>query len=88
MSLPTLHSSKAAQSLRPVLALAVATLFSATGAAHAGPWVGAASRVPAPGAGDKIWVLGKAPDAADNPVTPAKAELGKALFFDPCHESA
>ncbi len=83
MNLPPLRRSHLAQSLRPALALAAAALVSATGAAPAGPLLGATSGVPAPGAGDKIWVLGKAPDAADNRVTPAKVELGKALFFDP-----
>lgn len=83
MKHPMLHSSNIAQPRRHVLGLAVAALVSATGVAHAGPVDGAAQGVPAPGAGDKVWILGKAPDAADNPVTPAKVELGKALFFDP-----
>jgi cytochrome c peroxidase len=51
--------------------------------ALAGPGDGATHGVPAAGAGDKVWVLGKVPDAADNPMTPAKVELGKSLFFDP-----
>lgn len=83
MKLPTLCSSIGAPSLRHVLGLAVAALVSANFVAHAGPVNGAAQGVPAPSAADKVWVLGKAPDAADNPVTPAKVELGKALFFDP-----
>lgn len=64
--------------------MAVAVVVCAIGMAHAAPPVSATAHgVPAPGAGDKVWVLGKVPDAADNPVTPAKVELGKALFFDP-----
>lgn len=74
--------SDAAQPRRPVLVLALAALVSAVGVAHAGG-VAATSGVPAPGAGDKVWMLGKAPDAPGNPGTPAKVELGKALFFDP-----
>lgn len=77
------RSSNVAQPLRHVLGLAVAALVTVAGAANAGPVGGAAHHVPAPGAGDRVWLLGKAPDAADNPVTPAKVELGKALFFDP-----
>ena len=76
------RSSNAAPPLRHVLNLAVAALV-ATSAAHAGPVGSAAHGVPAPGAGDRAWVLGKVPDAPDNPMTPAKVELGKALFFDP-----
>lgn len=66
---------------RHALGLAFATLVCAAGAAHAAG--DTAHGVPAPGAGDKVWALGKVPDAADNPLTPAKVELGKALFFDP-----
>lgn len=83
MSHRPLRCANRAHLLKPVLALAVAALTGATGVAQAGPVVGAAPGVPAPSAGDKIWLLGTAPDAAHNPVTPAKVELGKALFFDP-----
>ena len=76
------RSSNVAPLLRHVLGLAVAALV-ATSAAHAGPVSSAAHGVPAPGAGDRAWVLGKVPDAPDNPMTPAKVELGRALFFDP-----
>lgn len=72
-----------AKPMRYVLGLAVATLVIAAGAANAGPVASTAQSVPAPSAGDRVWALGKVPDAADNPMTPAKVELGKALFFDP-----
>jgi cytochrome c peroxidase len=75
--------STIAKPIRHILGLAIAGLLAAAGAAHAGPAGPAAPGVPAAGAGDKIWLLGKAPDAKDNPQTPAKVELGKALFFDP-----
>lgn len=40
--------------------------------------------VPAPTAADKGWLLPKEiPQPADNRITPARVELGKALFFDP-----
>src|SRR5262245_24873184 len=32
---------------------------------------------------DKVWLLGDPPQPADNLTTPARVELGKALFFDP-----
>ncbi|NRF70675.1 c-type cytochrome [Aquincola sp. S2] len=32
---------------------------------------------------DKVWLLGEPPAPADNLTTPARVELGKALFFDP-----
>ena len=84
MNLPTLRTKRFARPLRQVRGKAVAVLVCAIGMAHAAPPVSAtAHSVPAPGAGDKVWVLGKVPDAADNPLTPAKVELGKALFFDP-----
>ncbi len=69
--------------LRLVPGLVLAALLGAAGAAHASPVAVAARGVPAAGAADKVWLLGKAPDAAANPVTPAKVALGKALFFDP-----
>lgn len=84
MNLPTLRTKRFARLLRQVCGRAAAVLVGAIGMAHAAPPAGAAAHgVPAPGAVDKVWVLGKAPEAADNPVTPAKVELGKALFFDP-----
>ena len=75
-------SSGVAKPMRNVLGLAIAALLSA-GTAQAGPVDTRGHAVPAAGAADKMWILGKAPDAADNPMTPAKVELGKALFFDP-----
>ncbi|MED5619395.1 cytochrome-c peroxidase [Ideonella sp. BN130291] len=39
--------------------------------------------VPAAAAGDRQWSLAKPPMPADNASTPARVELGKALFFDP-----
>ncbi len=38
---------------------------------------------PGPTVADKMWHFGAMPQADDNPVTAAKVELGKALFFDP-----
>jgi cytochrome c peroxidase len=38
---------------------------------------------PAPTAQDREWLLGDPPEPADNRSTPARVELGKALFFDP-----
>lgn len=66
------------KAVQPIRALAVA-LVAAVGVAQGGPF----ETVPAPGIAEQGWVLGQEPDAADNPMTPAKAELGKALFFDP-----
>jgi cytochrome c peroxidase len=83
MRLPPICSSNLAPRPRHVLGVAVAALVGTGGLVHAGALEGSTRGVPAPGAGDKVWVLGKAPDAADNPVTPAKVALGKALFFDP-----
>ena len=83
MNFPFHRSANVVQPIRHVLVMATATLIGAMGAAHAGPQDRALHGVPAPGAGDKVWALGKAPDAADNPMTPAKVELGRALFFDP-----
>ena len=39
--------------------------------------------VPAPTEADKQWRLAPAPQPADNVGTPAKVELGRALFFEP-----
>ncbi len=69
--------------VRHFRALAVAALLAAVGVAQGGPVDASAQGVPAPGAADKGWMLGRVPDAAHNPMTPAKVELGKALFFDP-----
>lgn len=66
-----------------MLGLVVAGLLTIGTAAQAGPAGGAAHDVPAPAPGDAVWALGPLPDAADNPTTPAKVELGKVLFFDP-----
>ena len=66
------------KAVQPIRALAVA-LVAAVGVAQGGPF----ETVPTPGIAEQGWVLGQEPDAADNPMTPAKAELGKALFFDP-----
>jgi cytochrome c peroxidase len=68
---------------RHVLGVAFAALVIAAGTATAGPMNATVQGVPAPGASDKARALGKAPDATDNLMTPAKVELGKALFFDP-----
>jgi cytochrome c peroxidase len=38
---------------------------------------------PAPEPADRQWLLGEVPMPADNISTPARVELGKALFFDP-----
>lgn len=38
---------------------------------------------PAATESDRIWLLGAVPEPADNRSTPARIELGKALFFDP-----
>ncbi len=43
----------------------------------------AAQPVPAPVAADQAFRLGDLPPVAANPITPAKAALGHALFFDP-----
>ncbi|MBL8345324.1 MAG: c-type cytochrome [Rubrivivax sp.] len=61
-------------------AVALVALLGVSGAATVSAGL---QDVPAAGAGDRAWVLGEVPDAADNPTTPAKVELGKALFFDP-----
>lgn len=39
--------------------------------------------LPAATEADKAWLLPPLPIVAGNPITPAKAELGKTLFFDP-----
>jgi cytochrome c peroxidase len=43
----------------------------------------AADRVPAPAPADREWRLPAVPMPKDNASTPARVELGKALFFDP-----
>jgi len=45
--------------------------------------VHAAAAVPAPTAADRQWRLAAVPQPEDNASTPARVELGKALFFDP-----
>ena len=56
--------------------LAVAALLSAT------PLL-AADKVPAPTADERAWRLPSVPMPKDNVSTPARVELGRALFFDP-----
>ena len=56
-------------------ALAVAGLAAAT--------IDAAELAPPAAPTDKAWLLGDPPQPADNLTTPARVELGKALFFDP-----
>jgi cytochrome c peroxidase len=56
---------------------ATAAMLLATGS------VVAADKVPAPTAADHAWRLPAVPMPADNINTPARVELGKALFFDP-----
>lgn len=51
--------------------------------AAAGTAVAAPDAVPAASAADQVWRLGRMAEPADNPTTPAKAALGKSLFFDP-----
>lgn len=64
-------------------ALALTVLVTACALASATPAQGKEPGVPAPAAIDKEWLLHKLPEPQDNPTTPAKVELGKALFFDP-----
>jgi cytochrome c peroxidase len=71
------------QLTRHALGWAAAAFFAAAVTAHAGSTQAGAPSVPIPDAADAVWALGQAPEAADNPTTPAKVELGKALFFDP-----
>lgn len=70
------HRTPATHGLVPGLRTTLAfALLAATSAQ--------AQSVPAAAPADKVWSLGVLPVLADNPATPAKIELGKALFFDP-----
>lgn len=59
----------------------VATLLSVCALGQAASDAGGLA--PPPTHADMAWALGQVPDAKDNPMTPAKVALGKALFFDP-----
>ena len=63
----------------------LAALLGAAGTGQAGPVARAAHGVPALGAADKVWLLGKARDAAPLPVRPAPANtaLPSAVAVEP-----
>jgi cytochrome c peroxidase len=65
--------------LRPVPTFACLALVAA--ALLAGP--ARADKVPPPSATDRVWRLPAVPVPQGNTSTPARVELGKALFFDP-----
>jgi cytochrome c peroxidase len=60
--------------------LAVAAALAGTAL---GPVLAVGPAVPAAGPADQAWRLPAVQHPADNPATPAKVALGKALFFDP-----
>lgn len=62
----------------PMIALACAL-----GAFASPSWSGDGKYAPAPTAADRAWKLPAVPMPSDNVSTPARVELGQALFFDP-----
>jgi cytochrome c peroxidase len=76
------HDSKLMKG-RLVTFITTSLLLVVSTAAFAGPAFVKGEQVPLPVAADKVHVLPKMPEVADNPMTAAKVELGKALFFDP-----
>ena len=70
----TLHG-RARFALATVAAVGLAAMAVASGAAD--------RLVPPAAPEDRVWLLGEPPAPPDNATTPARVELGKALFFDP-----
>lgn len=68
---------------RPLLPALVACLCTVSVHSIAADATSPTQYAPAPSAADKMWKLPSVPMPADNVSTPARVELGQALFFDP-----